>query len=212
VLFDLDGTLTHSERGVVGGVLHTLRTLGMPLPEPQQHRRYLGPPLHHSFTTFHGMDDEQATKAVAVYREYYDTTGAYENEVYEGIEDLLRDLVAAEKRLAVATSKVEYAAVEILRHFNLDHYFDVITGADPGGELLGTKGLVIKHAVSELRMCDGTSVVMIGDREHDVHGATENGVACIGAGWGYGEPGELEAAGAVAVAATVSDIRPLLLP
>ena len=139
MLFDLDGTLTHSEPGVVGGVLHTLEQLGLPLPDESQQRRYLGPPLHHSFTTFHEMDDETASKAVAIYREYYDSTGAYQNEVYEGIEALLRDLVAAGKRLAVATSKVEYAAITILRHFNLDHYFDVITGADASGELRGTK-------------------------------------------------------------------------
>ena len=211
MLFDLDGTLTHSEPGVVGGVLHTLEQLGLPLPDESQQRRYLGPPLHHSFTTFHEMDDETASKAVAIYREYYDSTGAYQNEVYEGIEALLRDLVAAGKRLAVATSKVEYAAITILRHFNLDHYFDVITGADASGELRGTKGRVIAHALNELRMCDGTSVVMIGDREHDVHGAIENGIPCIGAGWGYGEPGELETAGAIANPQSVAELRTLLL-
>ena len=55
------------------------------------------------------MDDEQATRAVAIYRDYYDTTGAYENEVYEGIEDLLRDLVAAGQRARRRIVRLERA-------------------------------------------------------------------------------------------------------
>jgi phosphoglycolate phosphatase len=48
--------------------------------------------------------------------------------------------------------------------------------------------------------------VMVGDRRHDVQGARENGLPCIGAGWGYGQPGELVRAGAVTVCATVAEL------
>lgn len=211
VLFDLDGTLTHSEAGVANGVKYALEKLGYP-PEPEdQMRRFLGPTLYHSFGVTIGMPEQTAVEAVRLYREYYDERGAFENEVFAGIPELLTDLVAAGRRLAVATSKVEYAAVAILRHFQLEHHFDVIVGAGADESVRGTKGLVIEHALAQLGVVEGTRVVMVGDREHDIIGARENGLPAIGVRYGYSHPGELEEAGAVLVVDTVPQLGASLL-
>jgi phosphoglycolate phosphatase len=210
VLFDLDGTLTDSGLGVGNGVLYTLEKMGYPKPSDTELKKYLGPPLWTSFQDYAGMPESDTPEAVRLYREYYNETGAYENSVYPGIPELLTKLNADGKRLAVATSKVDYAAVTILRHFNLDHHFDVIAGSDETGELRGTKALVIEHALSELRMCDGTSIVMIGDREHDILGAKEHGIPGIGVLYGYGDRDELEAAGAHDIAGKVPDLEQAL--
>jgi phosphoglycolate phosphatase len=207
VLFDLDGTLTDSGLGVGNGVLYALAQMGFPKPGDAELRKYLGPPLWTSFSDYAGMDETQTIEAVRLYREYYNETGAYENSVYSGIPELLAKLVSDGKRLAVATSKVDYAAVNILQHFNLDHFFDVIAGSDETGELRGTKALVIEHALAELRMCDGSSIVMIGDREHDILGAKEHGLPGIGVLYGYGDLAELESAGAVAIVSDVADLE-----
>ena len=207
VLFDLDGTLTDSGLGVGNGVLYALAQMGFPKPGDAELRKYLGPPLWTSFSDYAGMDETQTIEAVRLYREYYNETGAYENSVYSGIPELLAKLVSDGKRLAVATSKVDYAAVNILQHFSLDHFFDVIAGSDETGELRGTKALVIEHALAELRMCDGSSIVMIGDREHDILGAKEHGLPGIGVLYGYGDLAELESAGAVAIVSDVADLE-----
>jgi phosphoglycolate phosphatase len=207
VLFDLDGTLTDSGLGVGNGVLYALSQMGFPKPGDAELRKYLGPPLWTSFSDYAGMDETQTIEAVRLYREYYNETGAYENSVYSGIPELLAKLVSDGKRLAVATSKVDYAAVNILQHFSLDHFFDVIAGSDETGELRGTKALVIEHALAELRMCDGSSIVMIGDREHDILGAKEHGLPGIGVLYGYGDLAELESAGAVAIVSDVADLE-----
>jgi phosphoglycolate phosphatase len=156
------------------------------------------------------MDEAQTKLAVELYRKYYNETGAYENSVYPGIPELLTELNKKDRRLAVATSKVDYAAVNILRHFNLDHHFDVIAGGDEHGVHRGTKALVIEHALAELSMCDGASIVMIGDREHDVHGAAEHKLPAIGVSWGYAEEGELAKAGAIDVVDSVDQLANLL--
>jgi phosphoglycolate phosphatase len=207
VLFDLDGTLTDSGLGVGNGVLYALSQMGFPKPGDAELRKYLGPPLWTSFSDYAGMDETQTIEAVRLYREYYNETGAYENSVYSGIPELLAKLVSDGKRLAVATSKVDYAAVNILQHFSLDHFFDVIAGSDETGELRGTKALVIEHALAELRMCDGSSIVMIGDREHDILGAKEHGLPGIGVLYGYGDLAELESAGAVEIVSDVADLE-----
>ena len=185
--------------------------MGFPEPEPDSIRKYLGPPLWSSFRDYAGMDEHETKLAVEHYRKYYNETGAYENSVYAGIPELLTELNKKDKRLAVATSKVDYAAVNILRHFNLDHHFDVIAGGDEHGAIRGTKALVISHALTELQMCDGASIVMIGDREHDVHGAAEHKLPAIGVTWGYAEEGELAQAGAIEIVDSVDQLAELLL-
>lgn len=211
VLFDLDGTLTDSGEGVGNGVLYALDKLGLPAPENSELRKYLGPPLWDSFRDYAGVTDPiEMKRAVDFYREYYNETGKFENKVFDGIPELLAELVGNNKRLAVATSKVDYSALSILQHFNLDHFFDVIAGSDESGAERGTKALVIEHALNELRMCDGTSIVMIGDREHDVHGAMQHGLPAIGVLYGYGDLAELESAGAAHIVETVADLRATL--
>ena len=211
VLFDLDGTLTDSGLGVANGVLHALTAMGIEHPEADELRKYLGPPLWTSFNEFAGVAREDLPTAVKHYREYYNETGAYENSVYEGIRELLTELNAAGTRVAVATSKVDYAAVNILRHFELDHHFEVIAGSDESGAERGTKALVIAHALKELQMSPETSIVMIGDREHDIFGAQEHGLPSIGVTWGYAGDGELVAAGASQIVTTVAELASLLI-
>ncbi len=52
---------------------------------------------------------------------------------------------------------------------------------------------------------------MVGDREHDVIGARENHMDCIGVLFGYGSREELEDAGAAVTAASVEELAELLL-
>lgn len=211
VLFDLDGTLTDSGLGVANGVLYTLEKMGLPKPSDVELKKYLGPPLWTSFQEYAGIAESDTPEAVRLYREYYNETGAFENSVYPGIPELLTKLNDQGKRLAVATSKVDYAALAILRHFNLNHHFEVIAGSDETGELRGTKALVIEHALAELAIPAGAAIVMIGDREHDILGAKSHGIPGIGVLYGYGDREELESAGALEIASEVSDLASVLL-
>jgi phosphoglycolate phosphatase len=212
VLFDLDGTLTDSAQGVINGVLHACEQLGIEPPSEALIHKFLGPPLSHSFREYAGVEPAKITDAVRIYREYYDEVGKYENSVFDGVPELLTELGNRGIRLAVATSKVDYAAVSILQHFNLDHHFEVIAGADVSGEFRGTKAGVIAHALEELRMCDGTSVVMIGDREHDIHGAQAHNLPSIGVTWGYGSREELETAEATVIVESLAALAEQLMP
>ena len=68
-----------------------------------------------------------------------------------------------------------------------------------------TKGKVIAWALREYGV-DPSTAVMVGDREHDIHGAAENGIPAIGVSWGYGDRAELEGAGATAVFDTAEEV------
>lgn len=211
VLFDLDGTLTDSAPGILNSVRYACRSMGVPVPPEQTLRRFLGPPLPVSFRELLGMEEAQAARAVEAFREYYPVRGIFENEVYPGIPALLADLKAAGKTVVLATSKPELYARRILRHFSLDGYFDAVCGAALD-ESRSDKAEVVAYALRTAGLAGQAGAVMVGDREHDVIGAGKNGLPCIGVLYGYGTAGELNAAGAVQLAATPAQLRGLLLP
>lgn len=210
ILFDLDGTLTDPGEGITNSVAHALEKFRIPVPERRELYKFIGPPLYESFMEFYGLDREKALLAVEYYREYYRDRGIWENEVYAGIPALLEQLKAAGKRLALATSKPEEFALQILEHFDLMPYFDLVAGSTMDSSRV-KKADVITYALSALNLEAGPSVIMVGDREHDVLGAREAGLDCIGVLFGYGDVPELQSAGAAHIAATVEELARLLL-
>lgn len=196
ILFDLDGTLTDSAEGIVNCAEYALNAMGITEPDRSRLLRFIGPPLVDSFMDFYGMSREDALKAVALYRERFPVKGIFENRVYEGIPEALDMLKKAGKRLAVATSKPEVYAKRILEHFELAKYFEVVTGAELSGER-NAKSEVIEECLKRLGNPDKGTVLMVGDRKHDVIGAKACGVDCAGVKFGYAEENELENAGAI---------------
>ena len=197
ILFDLDGTLTDSGLGITKAVQYALGQMGFEVPPREALFSFIGPPLHTSFQRHYGMDEETSREAVRQFRVYYNQMGGIlENEVYPGVRELLADLKKAGKRLVIATSKPQAAAELVMRHFGLDEFVpEIIGGTD---DTRNTKGKVIGWALRENGI-DPKTAVMVGDREHDIHGAAENDIPAIGITWGYGDRAELENAGAKAV-------------
>ena len=123
--------------------------------------------------------------------------------------ELLKRLKDGGLRLGVATSKPQPFCERILAHFGLDGYFEVVRGIPLDGEGM-TKSEVIAEALSEAK-ASSSETVMVGDREHDVLGAKENGIGCIGVLYGYGSRAELERAGAAALCETAADVADIIL-
>lgn len=195
ILFDLDGTLIDSGCGITNSVIYSLKKYGIEVFDRKQLNRFIGPPLHESYEKFYGFSKEKAMEAVEYYREYYRKKGIFENVVYEGIGELLQKLYDAGKHLIVATSKPEVFAVQILKHLNLARYFTFIAGANLDGTRTEKKE-VISYALKACKVSDFSKVIMIGDREHDIFGAKQTGIASIGVLFGYGSYEELKTAGA----------------
>ena len=210
LLFDLDGTLTDPGSGITNSIMYALEKMGRPVPERESLYRFIGPPLTWTFGNFFGFTEEDTFKAIKFYREYFAVSGLYENEVYLGVPELLKKLREAGKTLAVATSKPEKFAVEILEYFGMAEYFHHICGA-AFDESRGTKHEVIEYALERLGNPAREDVLMIGDREHDIIGAKASGLGSLGVLYGYGDAAEHEAAGADGVVATVEELEKLLL-
>ena len=196
VLFDLDGTLTDSGKGIMNSARYAFGELGLETPPTQELRKMIGPPLGVSFA-FLGVPQEQVEEAIRLYRDRYNNHGGkYECEIYPGIVELLEKLQAGGCRLYVATSKPEAMARDILTKFELARYFEYIAGATFDHSREG-KAAVLRYLL-ELTGETNDSV-LIGDTHYDVLGANELGIPCIGVTWGYGTRDEMQAAGAAEI-------------
>lgn len=208
ILFDLDGTLTDPKEGITKCVQYALEACGIVENDLDKLTSFIGPPLVDGFMNFYGFDREKALFAVEKYRERFRDIGIFENNVYDGVAEMLKTLKQAGKKIALATSKPHIFADRILEHFNLVQYFDVTVGAELDGTR-NEKDAVIQAVLSQFP--DTENIVMVGDRSYDVVGAHTCKIPCIGVQFGYAESGELEKAGADWLAADISALTEILL-
>jgi len=209
ILFDLDGTLTDPKVGITKSIAYALKSFGIEVKDLDSLCDFIGPPLRVSFKKYFGFSDQDCIRAIEKYREYFRETGLYENTVYPGIDNLLKNLKGKNKKLFVATSKPTIFAIRILEHFNLLRYFDYVAGSELDGSR-ESKSDVIRFVLQQNGQTNLTDVVMVGDREHDVIGAKENNIDIIGVLYGYGGREELEKSGATYIAGTVEELSELL--
>ncbi|MET0328517.1 MAG: HAD-IA family hydrolase [Luteimonas sp.] len=205
LFFDLDGTLIDSERGILGGIAHTLDVLGHPALPREALLPWIGPPLRDSYEALFDGDRDRAEHAVALYRRRYDAGGWREHSVYPGIADLVGTLQAAGRRLAVVTSKNEGFARRILESLPFGTAFETVVGASDDGTRRYKREL-IAEALSRLAIT-APQATMIGDRLYDMAGARQHGMRAIGVLWGFGGEAELRAAGADLVVDTPSALH-----
>ncbi|MCF3109161.1 HAD family hydrolase [Niabella sp. CC-SYL272] len=208
IFFDLDGTLTDSGTGIINSVLYALEKMAIEEPHPDELSRFIGPPLHHTFSTRYALTDKDTDRAVRFYREYFSEKGWAENQVYSGISIMLNGL-AKKYRLFVVTSKPEVFARRIVTHFDLEPFFEQVTGSRLDNTLTD-KTELIRYTLS-LHQLDPEKTLMVGDRKYDIIGAKNNRVATAGVLYGYGTEAELLEHGPDHLLMTVEDLSRLLL-
>jgi phosphoglycolate phosphatase len=209
VLFDLDGTIIDSASDITTSLAHMFATLGLPVPSEDELLAFVGPPLLDSLRMTSDFTEEEAWRALEIYRAHYEPR-AMRSPVFPGMAGVLERVHAAGVPIALATSKPESMARAVLEHAGLTPYFTVIAGASDDEEI-STKAEIVGLALRELREqgADTTDPVMVGDREYDTLGAAAHGVPTILVEWGYGSPAE--AGDTYAVVHSTDQLRSLLL-
>ena len=210
ILFDLDGTLTDPGEGIMNSVRYSLSRFGIEHPAEAALRDCIGPPLLESFTQNWRLTPAESRRALELYREYFRPTGIWENRVYPGIPELLRDLCKAGADLFIATSKPEEFARRIADRFGFSQFLTDVVG-NTMAEDRSSKASVISYLLASHPEVDPSRTVMVGDRHLDAEGASACGIGSIGVLYGYGSRRELDAAGFSHLAATVGELREILM-
>lgn len=191
ILIDLDGTLTDPKVGITTSARYGLEKIGHPISDEINIDWIIGPPLKASLAKILNVEADHvlAEQALMGYRERFAVKGLYENHVFEGVAETLAELKRRGYRLFVATAKPTVYAKQILEHFDLAQYFTDIHGSELNGDRTN-KAELIQYILAQQQL-QADQCMMVGDREHDIFGARQNGIDTIAVNYGYGSQEEL---------------------
>ena len=188
LLFDLDGTLTDSKPGIVRCLRFAVERLGLACPPDEVLTSFIGPPLRGTLSTLLATSDAALIdEALALYRDEFSARGLFENQVYEGVPEMLAAARDVADTAFVVTAKLTISARRIVSHFGIAEHFAGVYGMDDGH---ADKAELLAHLLAAENV-ESATAVMIGDRASDIAAARANGVGSIGVLWGYGSEQEL---------------------
>nr|WP_211100819.1 HAD-IA family hydrolase [Acinetobacter lwoffii] len=187
----MDGTLTDPKVGITTSARYGLEKIGHPISDEINIDWIIGPPLKASLAKILNVEADHvlAEQALMGYRERFAVKGLYENHVFEGVAETLAELKRRGYRLFVATAKPTVYAKQILEHFDLAQYFTDIHGSELNGDRTN-KAELIQYILAQQKL-QADQCMMVGDREHDIFGARQNGIDTIAVNYGYGSQEEL---------------------
>lgn len=190
ILFDFDGTLVDSSEGIFKSLTYAFEKKGHGTPSTELLKKFIGPPLHYSFTKYCGFDSDYAVEMTEKYRERYRTKGYLENKLYDGIPEMLTRLKNEGYILGTASSKPIKFINDICEQRDIKKYFDHIGGTQ-FDNIKESKTVVIKEAMKVLGG-NTENTLMVGDRLFDIKGAHEAGIPCCAVLFGFGSREEFE--------------------
>lgn len=182
IIFDLDGTLLDTGRGIVKCVATTLKKMGFREPDEETCKSFIGPPLRKRFLEIFKTNEENANTFVAAFREEYPKGDLFLVNQYEGMMESLTEL-KKKYSLAVATNKREDFAVALLEKCGMAHFFDAICGSDIASTL--SKVQIVAKAADKLGVPYADCLV-VGDSHSDAEAAAQLGMPFVGVTYGYG--------------------------
>lgn len=210
IAFDLDGTLTNPERGLIASFVYAFKKMGVDYGQKSELKRFIGPPIYEEWQRCFGFTPEESSKALLIFREYYSVYGWWDNEIYPGVKEMLEKLKNAGKKIILATSKPEIFAKKVLELFDISKYFDFIGGASTD-KTRDKKSEVLEYSLASVGVSDKSKAILVGDRVYDSEGAIACGIDSLGVLYAHGSDSEVRSAGFTYVVNNVEDIAALLI-
>jgi phosphoglycolate phosphatase len=210
IIFDLDGTLTDSRKGIFNAARFMIKELSLKLTSDDDLSLLIGPPLQAAIQNLFSVDGEKLNTAVKIFRDYYARKGIYENELYPGIDHLLKDLVESGIHLYLATSKYELFAKQVLHHFAISGFFTDIAGADYQGSR-SDKDMLVLTLFQRNGLKDAERIVLVGDSRYDIEAAAFVGIESVGVTYGFSSYTDMQEFNPDYLVQSVDELRRLLI-
>lgn len=210
VIFDFDGTVVDTGEGILKSLQYSFREMGRVVPELDDLKKFIGPPIYYSYTTYYGVSEKEVGDYIKKYRERYKVKGIYECELYEGMTELLDSLKAEGIKIGIASSKPMHLIYSVADYLKITEKFDAIVGVKIDDSNHSSKTQLVLDAMAEMGATDKSKVLMVGDRLYDIDGAAGAGVDSCGAIWGYGSEEEFREHNATYIAYKATDVHDLV--
>ena len=209
VIFDFDGTVVDTGEGILKSLQYSFREMGREVPELDDLKKFIGPPIYYSYTIYYGVSEEEVGEYIKKYRERYKVKGIYECELYDGMTQLLDSLKAKGIKIGIASSKPMHLIYSVADYLKITDKFDAIVGVKIDDSNHSSKTQLVLDAMTEMGATDKSKVLMVGDRLYDIDGANGAGVDSCGAIWGYGNEEEFREHNATYIAYKTTDVYEL---
>ena len=186
VIFDLDGTLLDTLGDLADAVNYALAEMGYPLRSYEEVRNFVGNgvALLMRRAVPKNATDEDAAKALSIFRPYYAEHNRIKTCAYENVNKMLDILIERGYRLAVVTNKFEAAAKDLVKEF----FGDRIAVTVGENEAMGRKKKPAPDGVFAAMEQLGAApheCVYVGDSDVDIETANNAKIPCIGCSWGF---------------------------
>lgn len=211
VIFDFDGTVVDTGEGILKSLQYSFKEMGKEVPSLSDLKKFIGPPVYYSYTTYYGVSEDEVGLYIKKYRERYRAKGIYECALYKGFPEILDALHENGVKVGVASSKPESLIYDVADFLNITEKFDVIVGVQIDDSNHSSKTGLVLEAMKKLGAEDKKKVLMVGDRCYDIDGASGAGVNSCGVLWGYGSEEEFREHNADFVVSDTNELLNLIL-
>ncbi len=211
VIFDFDGTVVDTGEGILKSLQYSFKEMGREVPDLDELKKFIGPPIHYSYTTYYGVSEEEVGLYIKKYRERYRAKGIYECALYEGFPEILDALHEKGVKIGIASSKPESLIFDVANFLGVTEKFDAIVGVQLDDSNHSSKTGLVLEAMKKLEAEDKEKVLMVGDRCYDIDGAAGAGVNSCGVMWGYGSKEEFEEHNATYIVSDTEELLKLVL-
>lgn len=211
VLFDFDGTVTDTGEGILKSLQYSFSAMGHEVPDLKDLKKFIGPPIHYSYTTFYGISEEDVGDYIKKYRERYREKGIYECYVYEGMRETIEVLRNKGVKIGIASSKPVSLIYDVMNHLGITELFDAVTGVTVDDSNHSGKTFLVLDCMEKLGAADKSRVLMVGDRKFDLDGASGAGVDSCAVLFGYGSKEEFLKHNATYIIEKAEDLLDIVL-
>jgi phosphoglycolate phosphatase len=179
LIFDLDGTLLDSQKGILHSLKYSINKHA-PVYASQIHKGLIGPPIKVLLRQI--IHNEELIEAISLeFRDHYDNNAASITKLFPGVYNGLKELNKINK-LFVSTNKPQIPTTRILEKLQIDKFFCKILTSDSKG--CNSKiGIVNKILATN----NESKSIVIGDSYDDYESAKSNKINFIYCNYGYGD-------------------------
>lgn len=192
ILFDLDGTLINSSRGIKYSLTKALSSVLPDFTIAQISTSLIGPPVPEMFKQIVGISDLNLIHNLTQeFRKSYDSEGWKKTDVYEGVIETLCQFSQFNITMFVVTNKPSKPTFKILERLQMLHFFEDIISPDTVTPPHTSKSAICQDILTKHQL-NRQYAIVVGDSRDDANAAKSCGLTFIAATYGYGKVHESE--------------------
>lgn len=183
-IFDLDGTLLDTLTDLMNSANFAVQSVGCPARTKQEICGFVGNGIKKLIERALPKCASQADfdRSFETFKAHYKQHCCDNTKPYDGILDMLRQLKAQGKKVAVVSNKADFATKELCRDY-FGELVDICVGEKEGVRKKPAADTVLM-VMQELGVTP-EQCVYIGDSDVDIKTAENSGLDCISVLWGF---------------------------